>query len=108
MKVETTEQFVLDREHQFQWYLTETDLDPEPALELAERFARAVDDTLETISRTPLIGRRRFPEWTVDQVRSFPVRRPFNRFLIFYSIRSETVKATRLLEGHRRSAEDRT
>lgn len=26
MKVETSEQFGLDREHQFQWYLTETDL----------------------------------------------------------------------------------
>lgn len=107
VKIETTEQFGLDREHQFEWYLTATELAPEPALELAERFARAVDLTLELISRTPAIGRRRFPEWTEAEVRSFRVQSPFNRFLIFYSIESESVKAIRLLEGHRKPAGDR-
>lgn len=38
MRVETSEQFDLDRENQFVWYLTETQLDPEPALQLAERI----------------------------------------------------------------------
>ncbi len=106
MKVETTELFGLDREHQFRWYLTETHLDPEPALELAKRFARAVDHTLDLISRTPAIGRRRFPMWADAQLRSFPVRRPFNRFLVFYRIESQMVKAIRLLEGHRKRAAD--
>jgi hypothetical protein len=63
MRLETTEEFDSDRGNQFLWYLTETDLEPEPALELAERFARTVDDTLELISSTPAIGRRRFPKW---------------------------------------------
>ena len=86
MRVETTEQFDSDRERQFRWYLTETNLEPEFALDVAERFARAVDHTLELISNVPTIGRCRFPDWANTEVRSFALRRPFNRFLVFYSI----------------------
>ena len=104
MRVETTERFDSDREHQFRWYLTETGLESESALALAERFARAVDHTLELISRTPAIGRRRFPEWANTEIRSFCIQRPFHRFLVFYSIERETIRAIRLLEGHQKEA----
>ncbi len=104
MRIETTEAFDADREHQFRWYLTETELDLESAIRLAERFARAVDGTLTLISRTPAIGRRRFPEWARTEIRSFCLERPFQRFLIFYSVERGLIRAIRLLEGHRREA----
>ena len=106
MRVETTEQFDSDRERQFRWYLTETNLEPEFALDVAERVARAVDHTLELVSNVPTIGRRRFPDWANTEVRSFAVQRPFNRFLVFYSIEQQIIRAVRLIEGHRREAAD--
>ncbi len=46
-----TEIFAADVEHQIHWYLTETDLDEVMAVELAHRFAAAVEETLEFLSR---------------------------------------------------------
>ena len=105
MKVETTEQFDADREQQLRWYLVESKLDSEPAIELATRFGRAVDTTLELVGRTPDIGRRRWPDWSDVEVRSFRISPPFNRFLVFYVREPEVVRAIRLLEGHRKQAE---
>src|SRR5437660_961781 len=60
MTVQRSERFDTDLEHQFRWYLLETDLDPVDALALATRFAEAVDAALEFLGRNPESGRRRF------------------------------------------------
>jgi len=52
-----TELFAADVDHQIHWYLTETDLDEVMAVELAHRFAAAVEETLEFLSRFPGAGR---------------------------------------------------
>lgn len=54
-----TEAFVGDVGRQIHWYLAETDLDEVTAVELAQRFAAAVEETLEFLSRFPGAGRPR-------------------------------------------------
>ncbi len=47
-----TDLFVSDLERQISWYLRETELDEIFAAELAQRFAAAVEETLEYLSQT--------------------------------------------------------
>jgi plasmid stabilization system protein ParE len=105
MTVQRSERFDTDLERQFRWYLLETDLDPVDALALATRFAEAVDAALEVLGRNPEIGRRRFGTYLdLAGTRSWRVRKPFHRFIIFYRIESGILSAERLLEGHGRMA----
>jgi len=105
MTVRRSERFEAELERQFRWYLLETRLDPVDGLALATRFAEAVDAALETLRRNPEIGRRRFGAYPdLAGTRSWRVRKPFHRFMIFYRIESGTLSAERLLEGHRRLA----
>jgi plasmid stabilization system protein ParE len=105
MTVQRSEFFDADLERQFGWYLLETDLDPGEALALATRFAEAVDAALDVLGRSPEIGRRRFQTYPdLDGTRSRPVRKPFNRFIIFYRFEGEVIHAERLLEGSSRLA----
>jgi plasmid stabilization system protein ParE len=108
MKVRRSDRFDIDLERQFRWYLLETSLDPADALTLAARFAEAVDAALEGLGRNPEIGRRRFGTYPdLAGTRSWRIRKPFHRFIIFYRIDSGILFAERLLEGHRRLAEGR-
>ncbi len=101
MKVQRSERFDTDVERQFRWYLLETGLDPLDAIELAERFADAVDVTLERLRQSPLIGRRRFyMDAELAGTRSWRVAKPFHRFIIFYRVEAQLISAERLLEGH--------
>jgi plasmid stabilization system protein ParE len=76
MTVQRSERFDADLERQFRWYLLETDLDPVDALELATRFAEAVDAALESLRRSPEMGRRRFATYPdLAGTRSWPVRK---------------------------------
>ena len=105
MTIQRSERFDTDVERQFRWYLLETDLNPVDALALATRFAEAVDAALEALGRNPEIGRRRFGTFPdLDGTRSWRVRKPFHRFIIFYRIESGILSAERLLEGHSRMA----
>ncbi|MGO8931297.1 MAG: type II toxin-antitoxin system RelE/ParE family toxin [Limisphaerales bacterium] len=105
MTVQRSERFDTDLERQFRWYLLETGLDAVDALALATRFAEAVDAALEVLGRNPEIGRRRFETYPdLAGTRSWRVRQPFQRFIIFYRIKSEVLYAERLLEGHTRLA----
>jgi plasmid stabilization system protein ParE len=105
MIVQRSERFDKDLERQFRWYLLETDLDPGPALALANRFADAADAELEVLGRNPEIGRRRFKMYPdLAGTRSWRIRKPFHRFVIFYRIESGVLLADRLLEGHSRLA----
>jgi plasmid stabilization system protein ParE len=106
--VQRSERFDADLERQFRWYLLEVVLDPVDALALATRFAEAVDEALEVLQRNPELGRRRFgtcPDLT--GTRSWRIRKPFHRFIIFYRIESGILSAERLLEGHNRLAAGR-
>ncbi len=101
MTVRRSESFDSDLERQFRWYLLETGLDPIPALELAERFAKAVDDTLDFLTENPQAGRPRFLAFPdLPGVRSWRLQKPFHRFLIFYHYEGRILFAERLLEGH--------
>ena len=105
MTIQRSERFDADVEGQFRWYLPETDLDPVDALALATRFAEAVDAALEVLRRNPEIGRRRFQTCPdLAGTRSWPLRKPFHRFMIFYRIEDTALSAERLLEGHTRMA----
>ncbi len=105
MTVQRSERFDIDLERQFRWYLLEADLDPVDALALATRFAEAVNAALEVLGRNPEIGRRRFGTYPeLAGTRSWRIRKPFHRFIIFYRIATGVVSAERLLEGHSRLA----
>ena len=102
-----TDLFVADVDEQIHWYLEETGLDEIFAAELAQRFAAAVEETLEFLARTPGAGRPRavrFPDLT--GYRGFNVFEPFGRFRIYYRVIGEELHAERLLEGHRLAASD--
>ena len=108
MRVQRSERFDNDLKRQFRWYLAETGLDASDALTLATRFAEAVDAALDQLGRSPEIGRRRFSNYlNLAGTRSWRVRRPFHRFIIFYRIESRVISAERLLEGHSRLAQGR-
>ena len=101
MIVQRSERFDTDLERQFRWYLLETNLDPIDAWALATRFADAVDEALEFLRCNPEIGRPRFRTYPeLAGTRSWKVRRPFDRFMIFYRLKRGTLFVERLLDGH--------
>ena len=105
MNIRRSESFDSDLERQFRWYLLQTGLDAVPAFELADRFAKAVDDTLDFLAENPRAGRSRFrasPD--LPGIRSWRLQKPFHRFLIFYHQEGAELLAERLLEGHSRLA----
>jgi plasmid stabilization system protein ParE len=102
-----TEAFVADVTHQIDRYLHETDLDEPAAVELAQRFASAVEGTLESLARFPEAGRPRAVRFS-DLVgyRGLNVLEPFGRFRVYYRILGAELHAERLLEGHHLAASD--
>ena len=102
-----TEVLVTDVGQQLDWYLEETDLDEIFAAELAQRFATAVEDTLEFLARSPGAGRPRAARFSdLKGYRGFNVFKPFGRFRIYYRVIGEELHAERLLVGHRLTASD--
>jgi len=59
LRIVRTEVFVADVDDQIHWYLEETGLEEIFAVELTQRFAAAVEETLEFLCRTPGAGRPR-------------------------------------------------
>jgi hypothetical protein len=102
-----TEAFAADVAQQIDWYLNETELDEAPALELAYRFAAAVEETLEFVARFPGAGRPRAVRFS-DLVgyRGHNVFEPFGRFRVYYRVIGNELHAERLIEGHRLAASD--
>ena len=103
MTVQRSERFDTDVERQFRWYLLETQLDPGDAMAIATRFADAVDEAIDVLRRNPAVGRRRFATYPeLAGTRSWRVRKPFDRFVIFYRVVGNLISIERLLEGHSR------
>jgi len=69
---------------------------------VAERYVDAVETTLQELSNTPGLGRPRCqvrPE--LAGIRSWRVRKPYHRHLIFYRFDERTLMAERILHGGR-------
>jgi plasmid stabilization system protein ParE len=78
------------------WYVRQAGED------VAGRFQQAVDSTLTQLCAQPDIGRRRhFRHPKLQGLRSFAIRRPFHRLLIFYRTDALTLQAVRLMHGAR-------
>jgi plasmid stabilization system protein ParE len=103
-----SEDFLLDLEGQFHWYIHESKLDLPEAVGLAQEFKTAVLETLDFLLKNPGAGRKRFPQFAdLEGTRSWRVNAPFNRFLIYYHTENEQLLVDRLIEGHRRITTDR-
>jgi catechol 2,3-dioxygenase-like lactoylglutathione lyase family enzyme len=107
LRIVRTALFVTDVAQQIHWYLEETGLDEVSSAELAQRFAAAVEETLEFLSRTPGAGRHRAARFSdLRGYRGFNLFEPFGRFRIYYRVIAQELHAERLLEGHRLAASD--
>jgi toxin ParE1/3/4 len=70
--------------------------------EVAERYVNAVEATLQTLAKTPGLGRPRFASWPeLAGIRSWRVERPYQRHLIFYRFDEDTLIAERIIHGAR-------
>ncbi|HEX5218211.1 MAG TPA: type II toxin-antitoxin system RelE/ParE family toxin [Verrucomicrobiae bacterium] len=88
--------FNADFDQQFRWYLKQA------GEELAERFLEAVLITLRSLAKQPDLGRsRKFRHPSLRNLRSFRVNPPFDKILIFYRVRNDTLEAWRLMHGAR-------
>ncbi len=70
--------------------------------EVAEAYIDSVEATLQELSKMPGLGRSRFrhrPE--LAGVRSWRVRKPYHRHLIFYRFDEDILMAERILHGAR-------
>ena len=51
---------------------------------VAEGYVNAIETTLQTLTKTPGLGRPRFPRWReLVGIRSWRVERPYHRHLIY-------------------------
>jgi toxin ParE1/3/4 len=70
--------------------------------EVAERFVDAVEATLKELAQVPGLGRPRFKDWPeLAGIRSWRVRKPYHRHLIFYQSDAKTLLAVRVVHGAR-------
>jgi len=70
--------------------------------EVAEGYVNAIETTLQTLTKTPGLGRPRFPRWReLVGIRSWRVERPYHRHLIFYRFDEDTLIAERVIHGAR-------
>jgi plasmid stabilization system protein ParE len=96
LSLQQSDDFWADLLKQVDWYRENA------APDIAEQFVDIVEATLNDLRRTPGLGRPRFAAWPeLAGIRSFRVKRPFNRLLIFYRYDSGTLFAERLIHGVR-------
>lgn len=96
LRLRQSDYFWADMARRVDWYRDHA------SPEIAERFVDTVQQTLQTLTQTPALGRLRFanqPE--LAGLRSWRVVRPFQRHLIFYRIDAEDLLAERLIHGAR-------
>jgi toxin ParE1/3/4 len=94
--LQRSDDFWADLARQVDWYRDEAG----PAVAL--RFVDVVEATLLSLLDQPGLGRPRFRNWPeLEGIRSFRVRKPFQRFLIFYRFDDEALYPERLIFGGR-------
>jgi toxin ParE1/3/4 len=80
---------------QYRWYLENAGED------IAERYLRAVDDTIRLVADRPDLGRlRHFAAVELAGIRSHRIRKPFDSHLLFYSS-GEGLRVERVMHGAR-------
>lgn len=78
------------------WYVREA------GPEVAQRWLNALDATVQELGNTPGLGRRRhFRHPELSGLRSFPIQRPFHRYLLFYRWGAEELAVERVIHGAR-------
>lgn len=96
LSLQRADEFNADFDQQYRWYVEQA------GEELAERFLRAVADTLPMLAERPDLGRRRkFRHPMLRGLRSFQAERPFQKILIFYRVNENILQAWRLMHGAR-------
>jgi len=91
-----SEYFWADLAKQVDWYRNQE------GSEIAERFVEAVETTLDKLAEMPGLGQPRFADWPeLTGIRSWRVKPPFQRLLIFYRFDSGVLTAERLIHGGR-------
>lgn len=80
---------------QYGWYQENADA------EVAERFLRAIDQTIHRLASYPDLGlRRHFQSPELAGIRSFQAARPFGKHLIFYQTGNQ-LSIERVMHGAR-------
>lgn len=80
---------------QYGWYLENADV------EVAERYLRAIDQTIQRLASHPDLGlRRHFQSPELAGIRSFQAARPFDKHLLFYQA-GEQLSIERIMHGAR-------
>jgi plasmid stabilization system protein ParE len=96
LSLHRAETFNADFDQQYRWYLEQV------GEELAGRFLKAVENTLQSLLMQPDLGRRRkFRHPALAGIRSFQVQPPFQKILIFYRHTATELSAERLMHGAR-------
>lgn len=94
--LQRADEFNADFEQQYRWYADQA------GEEIAERFLRAVADTLARLAELPDLGcRRKFRHPMLRDLRSFQVERPFQKILVFYRVTENILQAWRLMHDAR-------
>lgn len=96
LMITQSDYFWADLQRQVDWYRDRA------GPEIATAYVSAVETTLHHLARTPRIGRLRFWHWPeLGGIRSWRVRKPYHRHLIFYRFDEETLFAERIIHGAR-------
>lgn len=94
--LERRSQYSEDFSHLVAWYYEQG------GEHLAARVILAIDGTLERLEKEATLGRKRhFSNPLLQGLRSIPVERPFQKALLFYRVRGETIELCRLMHGAR-------
>jgi plasmid stabilization system protein ParE len=96
LKIRRSDWFIGDLEHYAAWYQTEA------GWEVAQRYLRAVSETLTRLADMPGLGRpARFSAPVLRDLRLYPVERPFDKHLIFYRHDGAALYGERAIHGAR-------
>ena len=96
LPLQRLDEFNADFNQQYRWHLERAGED------VAGHFLDAATATLCLLAEQPELGRRRkFRNPRLRDLRSFPVKRPFQKILIFYRVTEKGLLAWRLMHGAR-------
>lgn len=96
LRVQRSEWFIGDLEHYAAWY------DREAGWGIAERYLAAVAAALASLAEIPTLGHgMNFDARELNGLRCLPVRKPFQKHLIFYRYDETMISAERAVHGAR-------